>query len=109
MRRLVLLAAAVLVTGACTNIPGLTQRVCPNRWFDEADYDHDRVVTRAEYERWRAACTTCEAWAGWFMVGDADGDGRVTLAETCNIKGVPYVAPSGAPSPSLSAAPGGAP
>ncbi len=99
MHRLALLAAALLVTAACNNIPGLTQQVCPNRWFDEADTDRDRVVTLAEYEKWRTTCTGCEAWAGWFATGDANGDGRVTLPETCSIKGVPYVAPTASPAP----------
>lgn len=91
--------AIALVLAACTNIPGLTQRVCPNRWFDEADHDKDRVVTTAEYDRWRGECQGCEAWKGWFATADADGDGRVTLGETCNIKGVPYVAPTASPAP----------
>lgn len=99
MRKLALLALAVLVSASCQNIPGLGQQVCPNRWFDEADTDRSRTVTREEYDRWRATCTGCEAWAGWFATGDVNGDGEVTLGETCAIRGVPLPAasPSAAP------------
>ena len=92
MTRAWLIAIALAVT-ACSNIPGIGQQVCPNRWFDEADYDRNRVVTRDEYDRWRGTCTGCEAWAGWFASGDANGDGQVVQGETCGIRGVPYVAP----------------
>jgi hypothetical protein len=97
MKRIVLLAALVSVAAACSNIPGFGQQICPNRWFDEADKDRSRTVTRAEYEAWAATCTNCEAYAGWFTTADPDGDGVATMQETCSIRGVPRA--SASPSP----------
>jgi Ca2+-binding EF-hand superfamily protein len=56
--------------------------------FAAMDADHDGVVTRAEFERFRAHQPRATGIAAltyvsstWFEHVDADGDGRVTYAE----------------------------
>lgn len=92
------LAAAILVTGA----PAVAQaQALPDRpitrkeviagvqrQFAAMDANHDGVVSRAEFEAYRArtadapAASPFEHVGGhWFEHADAAGDGRVTFAE----------------------------
>lgn len=98
MKTLLLVAASTLLSGAQASAqgPALPNRPIArreviagvHRQFAAMDANHDGIVTRAEFEAYRArtagaaSANPFEHVGGhWFEHADAAGDGRVTFAE----------------------------
>jgi hypothetical protein len=90
------LLAAIAVPAAAQDLSSLPDRpiaraevaAAVKRQFQAMDANHDGAISREEFERYRAhqpAATGIAALthvsSTWFDHVDADGDGRVTLAE----------------------------